>query len=134
MALQCQQYPSFLLSSCSTYHRMRLSSTSPQLGCSDSSLISTFQAGRRKEQGGKGNAGIRKAALSLKSPRRLLLRSHWPEPNHLAIDNCRRGHRNCSENLNFGPEAVTVWCCLCREQRENGRCIATGTTCLVPHL
>lgn len=38
---------------------------------------------------------------------------HWPEPNHMAINSCRRGHRNCSENLNFEPEA---WGCLCREQ------------------
>lgn len=83
--------------------------TSPQLDCSASSLVSVSQAGRRKGQGREGNAGIRKAALSPKSPRQLLLRSHWPESNHIAIDNCRRGYSNCPEKLNFGPEAVPVW-------------------------
>lgn len=134
MAGQCQDCPSFLLSSFSTTLRIWLSSMSSQPGYSANTFISTFQAGKRKEPGVRDNVHIRKVTLAQKPLRRLLLKLHWPEPNHMAIDSCRRGQSNCSDSPNFELEAVTAWGCLCREQGKNGSHIATGRICLILHL
>lgn len=105
-----------------------------EYGYSANTFISTFQAGKRKAPGVRDNVRIRKATLAQKPLRGLLLKPHWPEPNHMAIDSCRRGQSNYSDNPNFELEAITAWGCLCREQGKNGSHIATGSICLILHL
>lgn len=78
---------------------------------------------------------------------RLLFKTHWPEPQHMAIHSCRAEMQekkkkvckmtnvcsNCPESLNFEQEAVTAaWSCLCRNQGKSRCWVTTGIGCLIP--
>lgn len=66
-----------------------------QDGCSTTSLIPTFHAGRRKKPGGRGSVHI--SIFFLGIPKRLL-KSNWPEPYHMAIHSCRRDMIRCLQH------------------------------------